>query len=497
MKILTTEQRRKADQYTILNEPISSINLMERAATAAFNKIIEKYNNFNNFLIFCGVGNNGGDGLVIARLLFLQKKNVFVYIVDFSPNKTADFLENFEKIKNLSIPFKIITSVNEIDHNFSDFVVIDAILGSGVSRKLEGLLADVVQKINNSSKIATISIDIPSGLFGDTIKQDIISIKADYTITFQFPFLSFMFPETADYVGEFEVVPIGIIEKEETSQFFITSKDVIFRKRQKFSHKGTYGHGLLIAGSYGRMGAAVLAAKGAHHTGIGLLTVHIPSKCVDIIQISSPESLTSIDKNEFYATYIDNLDKFDAIAIGPAIGFAQETVNLIKRLFIEAKNKKFVIDADAITILSQNRNLIELLPPESILTPHPKELSRLIGETKDSIERLEKQKEFSIKYKVYIIQKGAHTAITTPEGHVYFNSTGNPSLAKGGTGDVLTGVILSLLSQNYSPLECCINGVFIHGLAADIAIKRTNQMSLTPSMLIYYLSDAINNCSII
>lgn len=497
MKIFETQQRRLADEYTIKNEPISSLQLMDRAATAAFDIILQKYGNYTNFAIFAGVGNNGGDGLVVARHLKNIQKNVFIFIVEYAQKYSDDFVANFEKIRLLGINYRIINQVEQINFDLSNFVVIDAIFGSGLCRRIEGLAADVIDFVNNSKKQAVISIDIPSGLLGEinSINNSKI-IFANCTITFQYPYLSFLFAENEKYVGDFWIVDIGIdkdyVEKTQTSFYFSEEKEIkkLLKKRPKFAHKGTFGHSLLVAGSYGKMGAAVLAAKAAHRCGLGLLTAHLPSKCVDIMQISSPETLLSIDKNDFFSSNIENIEKYTSVGIGPAIGFEPQTLNLLEYVLINFANKPIVIDADAITLISCNKNLLNKLPQNAILTPHVRELERLIGVCSNSYQRLIKQIEFSVNHKVIIVQKGAYTAISLPSGDVFFNNTGNNGLATGGSGDVLTGIILGLLSQGYNPEDAAKIGVWVHGLSADIAVQSIGMVSLTPTDVINFVGKA-------
>ncbi len=494
MKILKTEQVKEADAYTIKNEPISSINLMERAATNCTKWILENFLYEKEFVIFAGIGNNGGDGLVIARKLAEVGKKVSVLVVEFSKKFSYDFQVNYQRLLDMKIGIDHLTQISQFSKISKNAVIIDAIFGSGLTRPVLGFAGDVIKKINKL-KNTVIAIDIPSGLFGEENhhlpEQNII--KANFTVTFEFPFLAFVFSENQDFVGEFTVIPIGVsekyIEKAETDYYFLEYEDIAstVKSRKKYSHKGNFGHGLLVAGGYGRMGAAVLAAKAAHRSGIGLLTAHIAKKCVDIMQISSPETMLSIDNDKKSLTSIENLEKYNAIGVGPAIGFEKNTVKLLKKLFSSQKKKKFVIDADAITILGKNKKILEKLPAKSILTPHPKEFSRIINETKNNFIRLQLQREFSIKHNVIIVLKGANTAISTPNGKVYFNSTGNPGMATGGSGDVLTGIILSLLAQNYKPEEAAKIAVYYHGLAADIAAHEVGQMTLIPSDIIDYL----------
>ncbi|MBN2892629.1 MAG: NAD(P)H-hydrate dehydratase [Bacteroidales bacterium] len=500
MKILKTEQVKEADEFTINNEPITSIDLMERAAKTATEWILLELADFDKFTIFAGIGNNGGDGLVIARLLSEAKKTVKLHIVEFSTKYSEDFQINLKRLKGKNVEINYIKNIDEFPNLEEESVIIDAIFGSGLTRPVTGFAGDVIKKINEAEKELVVAIDVPSGLLGEENhhleEQNII--KADVTLTFEFPFLSFLFAENENFVGEFIVIPIGIspkyISSAETDYKIIENEQVatMYRLPKKFSHKGTNGHGLLIAGGYGRMGAAILAAKAAHRSGIGLLTAHIPKKCVDIMQISSPETLLSIDENNKNSTQIHSLSTFNAIGIGPALGFEKETEKMLKKLLKASKNKPLVIDADAITIISKNKKLYNLLPKNCILTPHPKEFERLVGKTKNNYLRLKLQKEFSIKYKVIVVLKGANTSVSLPNGKVYFNPTGNPGMATGGTGDVLTGIILGLLAQGYTPEEAAIMGVYLHGLAGDEANIELNTNSIIASDLIFYLDKAFD-----
>ena len=504
MKILSTKQVKEADKYTIEKEPILSIDLMERAASRAAKWIIDNIGIENDFAIFVGPGNNGGDGLVIARHLDREqrmrhlKNFVHVYIVKFSDKFSEDFKINLERLKNTNVIVYYISSIDSFPNLLGNEVIVDAIFGSGLSRPASGLAGEVIERINNIKKKLVIAIDIPSGLFGEENHIQTQSIiRANYTLTFEFPFLSFLFAENEDFVGQFIIIPIGIhpefIKKVKTDFFTIELSDIKnrLRSRKKFSHKGNYGHGLLIAGHYGTMGAAVLSARAAHRTGIGLLTAHLPKKCVDIMQISSPETIVQIDEqNEEFSAYISDLANFNAIGIGPGIGLRQEPALLLRDLLTKANNKHFVLDADAITILGQNKEWLKFLPPKSILTPHPKEFERIAGPSPNHYRRLLLQREFSQKYNVIIVLKGAYTCISFPNGKCYFNTTGNPGMATGGSGDVLTGMILSLLAQNYSPEDAAILAVYLHGLSGDFAAKEITEPCLIASDLIDYLPKA-------
>jgi NAD(P)H-hydrate epimerase len=497
MKILDIEKVRQADLFTIENEPISSIDLMERAGTNCTKWISKKLKKKQAVYVFVGPGNNGGDGLVIARHLFEQGYDVNLELVLFTENFSNDFKANLKRIEQLK-EFKKneIRAKKDLERIPEGALVIDAIFGSGLSRKVEGLAADVIMHINNSEGII-VSIDIPSGLFADIIsdaKQSSI-IRADYTLSLQFPKFSFMFAETELIVGQLVIIDIGLhpeyINKVEAKAFLVEPVDAaqLVKPRAKFSHKGTYGHALLVAGSYGKMGAAVLSARASLRSGLGLLTTHIPKSGVNILQTAVPESMLSIDENEQYFSQLPKLDNYNVIGIGPGLGTDKQSQNSLKLLIQEFKSP-MVIDADALNILSENKTWLSFLPKGSILTPHPKEFERLAGKSSNSFERVQKQIDFAIKYQVYVVLKGASTSIATPDGKLFFNSTGNPGMATAGSGDVLTGIILGLLSQHYSPLHASILGVHLHGLSGDLAAKKKGFDSLIAGDLVDYLGKA-------
>ncbi len=497
MKIFTANLTREADNYTIKNEPISSLNLMERAASRAADKILKIYFDKIHFSVFAGPGNNGGDGLVIARLLAEKGLNVNVYFVKFSDKVSDDFDANFKRLQKIKdVKINILDDINNFPSFRKNEIIIDAIFGSGLTRPLKGLPEEVVKKINESGN-DVVAIDSPSGLFGeDNPSGERTLIRATHTLSFQYPSLSFMFAENDIYVGEFHIIDIGIhkdfIQNTETYYYYTIKEDIKIKKRKKFSHKGNYGHALLISGSYGKAGANIFAAKSAHRTGIGLLTSVVPVCNYQILQISSPETMLFIDIEEKFISTLPDLSKYNAISIGPGIGFAEKTKLMLKKL-IENYHNPIVFDADAVTILSENKDFLQTVPEGSIFTPHPKEFERLVGKCNTNFEEMQKQIEFSKKYKVFIVLKGAHTSISTPEGNVYFNSTGNPGMATGGSGDVLTGIILSFLSQGYSPSEAAIYGVYIHGLAGDFAAENKGQYPLIASDIIDFLSEALKS----
>ena len=502
MKILTASQIREADEHTLINEPIKSIDLMERASKACVDWIINKFDNKYNFKIFCGLGNNGGDGLVIARLLKAENYNIEVFKINYSDKCTRDFLSNEKRLRKIKeIKFVDVyknDDLKKIDIN-PNSIIIDAIFGSGLSKPIDGFVADVVYFVNKSNSIK-ISIDIPSGLFCEDNSNNNFEniLKANITLTFEFPKLSFMFPENSQYIGEFEILPIGLnsefIANSETMKHFIIKEDVksILKARNKFSHKGNFGHAFLVAGSIGRIGAAVLASKACLKTGAGLLTTHVPKCGCQILQTILPEAMIDIDENEEIISSFIDISKYSAVGIGPGIGTQKETQNALK-LMIQNSCWQMIFDADAINIISENKTWLSFLPKNSIFTPHPKEFERLCGKSINEIDRLEKQLEFSRKYSAFVVLKGAHTSISCPDGNIYFNSTGNPGMATAGSGDVLTGIILSLLVQGYSSKHACILGVYIHGLAGDLAADVIGQESLISTNIIEYLGYAFKN----
>ncbi len=499
MKILSIENIRKGDEFTINNEPITSIDLMERASQNCSNWILNNYDNQQKFVVVSGPGNNGGDGIAIARLLTAQSYNVRVVIIEYTSNYSKDFILNLKRLKEIGITPIIIKSEDDNFEISNNEIIIDAIFGSGLSRDITGFTANIVDYINALNN-TIISIDIPSGLFGNTLPtaKNPKIIHANYTLSIAFPKQIFLFSEAESYIGQWHNIDINIhpsyIENVEALGYYVNGYDIVqmIKNRSKFSHKGSYGHALLIAGSNSKFGAAVLASKAALRSGLGLLTTHIPNNAVDILQISSPETMLSIDKNSNHFSEIKISEKINAIGIGPGLGTHKESQRALKQI-IQNYNTPIVFDADALNILAENKTWLAFLPPSSILTPHPKEFERLAGKSSNSQDRLILQKEFSRKHKVYVILKGAHTCISTPDGKIFYNSTGNPGMATAGSGDVLTGIILSLLAQSYHPQIASILGVYVHGLAGDIAAVNNGFEALIASDIIDNLGNAFIN----
>ena len=497
MKILSAEQIRVCDAFTIQNEPIASIDLMERAAMACIKHIVKNSSIDSEFIIFCGKGNNGGDGLAVARFLLKRNYEVKVFIVNHTKEASPDFTTNLERLNEVKSEciFQIEKEEDlkqiEITKNS---IFIDALFGTGLNKSLFGLPASVVNFIN-SFKIAVISIDMPSGLYADKPNDstDVI-VNCTVALSFQFPKLSFLMPQNGNYVPAFEVLDIGLhkdfIHKIFTPHYYITKSDLqpLLKTRQKFSHKGVYGHALLVAGAYGKMGASVIAAKACLRSGAGLLTVQTPKKGIEVLQSSVPEAMVNADVHEEIITELPQLDKYNAVGIGPGMGTHPETESVIKKLL--NYTLPMVFDADAINILSNNKTWLSFLAPDTILTPHVKEFDRLTHKHTNDFERLESAKQFAVRQRCILILKGAYTQTVMPDGNVFFNSTGNAGLAKGGSGDTLTGIILGLLARGYTPPQAALIGVYIHGSAADACLKKIHIESLLATDVIAKLPKA-------
>lgn len=507
MKILSASQLKVVDAYTIEHEPISSTNLMERASRAIADKIRSHWSIDTPVKIFAGPGNNGGDALAIARMLGETNYKVYVYLFNTSDSLSADCqinkqrLIDFQDVKQNTMGVRNVELV-EVTSQFTPpkleegDLVVDGLFGTGLSRPLNGGFASVVKYIN-SSPATVVSIDIPSGLMCEDNTYNVMNhiVKANYTFTLQYPKLSFFFAENEQYVGEWEVLDIGVkdpmTEETHTSYYFTEQADLLplLKSRSKFAHKGSVGHALLIAGKRGMAGAAILAARACMRSGAGKLTVRVPEHNVRIMQEAVPEAILNIDVDQNCFSQSFDTSEFDAMAIGPGIGTSSYTV----QAFIEQVSMTkcpMVIDADALNILGSHRGWITQLPRRCILTPHKKELFGLISTTRNSYEELERTRELAARQQVYIVIKGAYSAIVTPEGNVYFNSSGNPGMATAGAGDVLTGVIVSLLAQGYVPEVAARLGVYLHGLAGDLAAEDLSYEGVISSDLVEYLPKA-------
>lgn len=489
MKILSSKQMHVLDGLTMQNQNITSSELMERASEKISQQIIKLINTENQIKIFCGSGNNGGDGLCIARILFsLGYDNITCFRLMNLKKFSEDNLLNFKRLQQTNVKILEINSEDDIPEISQNDIVIDAIFGTGLSREISGLTAQIIEKIN-SSKAEIIAIDIPSGLNDTSIMPKTV-IKSTHTLKIHTPTVSMLLPENENIIGSLSIIDINLdkneSEKNDSPYNFLTENEIktIIKPRKKFSHKGSFGHSLLVVGEYLKGGAAVLAARACHRVGAGLVTVHCPEKLVNILQTTTPETMLSINE-------LPDLQKFAAIGIGPGIGTLKEATKNVTTIL---STRQAVFDADALNIISAN-NFQKLIPENSVLTPHVKEFERLFGKTNNSYERLELLRQKAIELKTTIVLKGAYSQIATPDGQVFFNSTGNPGMATAGSGDVLTGIITGLISQKYTAIEAAKIGVYIHGLAGDLAALEKGTQGIIASDIIEKIPFAIKKLS--
>ena len=500
MKIFHASQIKEIDQATTHKQSIASIELMERACEAFVASFMDMFrvHEHPSLSILCGQGNNGGDGLGIARLLHGKGYDVAIYILDSFSSSSDDFNENLSRLSSMSVPCKYIRDVEDMPVFDTDELIVDAILGVGLDRPLTGLIHQVVDYLNKLPNV-TLSVDIPTGLSADS-KMEGLCIYADHTFTFDAPKCAFMFEENADYVGDFHILDIGldadVKDQMDSANVYLDISEVqpFFKKREKFAHKGVFGHALLIAGSHGKIGAAVLASQSCLRSGVGLLTTHVPSCGYSIMQSTVPEAMVSVDEDEHIFTRVYDLQKYAAIGIGCGLSTKNRTRNALCYV-LKNISLPVVLDADALNILGQNPDWFQYVPKDSILTPHPVEFERMFGRTDSGFEQLELQRAKSIELGVYIVLKGAHSSISTPEGTVYFNATGNPGMGTAGSGDVLTGIVLGLLSQRYSPSEAVKLGVLLHGLAGDHAADNLGEEFMLASDITGHLHVAFKDLS--
>ncbi|HOH23448.1 MAG TPA: NAD(P)H-hydrate dehydratase, partial [Bacteroidales bacterium] len=494
--------------FTIKTEPIAPIDLMERAASLFAEKLINEtdLDSFCEIVVVCGPGKNGGDGLVIARYL-AQTHKVLVVDSCFDSKPCEEFIINYALIEGNS-NVTIVKADQFIQESYPSTplffpLIIDALFGIGISRKLEGSFEKLVHYINQINGYV-VAVDVPSGLLCDEhTPDDYVSVFAHQVYTFQFPKLAFLLPENSIRLLSFSVIDIGLL----IPPFISFNKKLIneevasllLHSRALFSHKGTFGHGLLIAGSSKMPGAALIGAVAAMRGGMGKLTVHAPSKVLDALTPYLPEAIHSIDENvECFSGIADPIEQFQSIAIGPGLGTEKLTMEAFERLLIQIKDAQtsipLVIDADALNMVSKAPHLQKLIPPYTILTPHFKEFERLLGPVENDFHRLEKLKEFAQEYQLIVVLKGYYSVVALPSGELFFNQSGNSGMATAGSGDLLTGLILSLLAQKYHPHDAALLGVYIHGRAADFAVQdRHSEESLIASDIASYFGVAFKS----
>ena len=498
MKIFTSAQIQELDRYTIENEPIPSLDLMERAAKALTQAITEKYATATPVVVFAGPGNNGGDALAVARLLAEKNYQVSVYLFNINRQLSPDCAANKTRLQEAKRVQNFVEVIEEFDppRLEANMLVVDGLFGSGLNKPLAGGFSSLVKYIN-ASPAQVVSIDVPSGLMTEDNTYNVRAniIRANITLTLQQPKLAFLFPENQTFIGQLRVLDIRLsqegMEKIEAPYTIIEESDVRQRLigRNPFAHKGQMGHALLIAGSYCMAGAAVLTARACLRSGAGKVTVNSPKRNIPVLQMSVPEAIIQKGNEEtIFAEAVDTED-YNALGIGPGLGQSEQTaIALIAQL--RRTQCPIVADADALNILANHRAWVQQLPQGIILTPHAKELDRLEGHSADSYERLSKARNLAEKIKGYVILKGRYTAICLPDGHILFNPTGNAGMATAGSGDVLTGIITGLLARGYKPQDACIVGVYLHGLAGDLAAHDLGEESMLASDIIRYISRA-------
>lgn len=496
----TVEQTRLCEQHTMSSEPITSLDLMERAGTCCARHLTEfiQQNRFKQIFIFCGTGNNGGDGLVIARKLrqTAPTDNIPVTVIlcqkpeaKYSPEMSTN-LSRWNDIADKSTQAEtIIFNPEEFPAIPDSSLIIDAIFGIGLSRPAIGVHAEAIRAINASDAF-TIAIDTPSGLFCDRHtphENDIVMANA--TLSIQFQKLAFLTAEAFPFYGTVHVVEIQMTPPQTLAcaRELITTQMVanMLKERNPYANKGNFGHGLLIAGCDNMPGAAVLASKAALRGGIGKLTVHTAGTATLVLPTVLPEAILHKDPDSLVVSDLDwstLQSNINAIAIGPGLGTHRKTFTLIKDI-LDTVNAPVILDADALNMLAENKTWMAYLPQNSILTPHLKEFDRLAGPSANDFERIEKAREFAKRYNIILVLKGHHTVITMPDENQFFNTTGNAGMATAGSGDVLTGILLALMAQGYNPAESAIIGVFVHGLSGDLYCQDKSSVSLIASDL--------------
>lgn len=498
MKILTGGQFRELDLYTIEHEPIRSIELMERASREVTEEILRRWpSQGQHIYVFAGPGGNGGDGLATARMLAEAGRDVTAYLFNVNGHLNPDCEENRDRLKGVEGATLVeVTSELVFPELRPTDLVVDALFGTGLSKPLGGGFALVAKRLNQS-QCTVVSIDVPSGLMcEDNAYNDTLSIvRAHATLAIQLPKLAFFFPENQRYVGDFTLLPIGLSDEGLAgikSHLWLTEEAevrALLRRRTRFSHKGTMGHALIVAGSRGMMGAAILACRAALRTGLGKLTAHLPYSTLDIMQTAVPEALGQTDLDPDIITTTLDAGCYQAIGIGPGIGQDRHTATALHG-YLSQQTGPMVVDADALNILSENPTWLRELPHDSILTPHPRELDRLVGPSKSSYERMNRARNLAVTYKIFVVVKGHYSQICTPTGSVLLNPTGNPGMATAGSGDVLTGILTGLLAQGYLPSEAVVLGVYLHGLAGDLAAEELEEECMLASDIINYLPKA-------
>ncbi len=499
MKIFTTDQIRDIDLKTIENEGITSLQLIERVAESVTCEIISRWRSSKKIAIFAGPGNNGADALTVGRMLVEQGYSPEIFLFNIGGNRLSPDCATCKDrlLQAGEIDFTEVTGLFSLPHLSSEYLVVDGLFGSGLREPLSGCFMTLVRYINESGA-TIVAIDVPSGLFGDwnprSINRNII--HADLTLAIQFPRLSFFIADNAELIGEWKILDIELspseIRRTPAPFYYVEKNDVrrVLQPRGEFTSKADYGSALLIAGSSGMLGAAVLAARGALRSGAGKVTVHSARCGHSVLQSSVPEALFQTDNNDLCITDMLPRHEYSAIAIGPGIGTNEATINALEA-FLKSYDKPVILDADALNCIARRNNLLHYVPVLSIITPHAGEFDRLFGAQPNHEARLAKAIEMAHNYNILIILKGHYTAIVRPDGKIYFNSSGNPAMATPGSGDVLTGVLAAMLAQGYKPEIAALLAVYIHGYAGDLAAETEGQYGVTAGDIAARIGQAI------
>ncbi|NJB85138.1 NAD(P)H-hydrate epimerase [Lewinella marina] len=496
MRILTAQQHQELDQATLEQDGISSLELMERAATAWAKRFTELFaDKSREVVVVCGPGNNGGDGLAIARLLRFEAYTISVVAADIAP-ASPDHQDNRRRAKDVGVHIRTLREGDALPSFRKRSIVIDALFGTGLSRSIEGYWAWLVEHLNEQP-VTRVAVDLPSGLRTDEPSTGAI-VRADRTLSLGYPKLALFAPANTEYLGHWELVPFRLADPPAPADGasppprMLTPRPVaaLLKARRANDHKGTFGHALLVAGGFGKMGAAVLSARSVLRAGAGLLTVHIPRVGYEILQMSIPEAMCSIDQHRYMVSALqEDVTQYDTVGVGPGLGTKPATQQAVFQL-LEQFPRPLVIDADALNILAGTPEKLATLPAGSLLTPHPKEFERLFGATDDDFQRWQLQLAKARELNAVIVLKTGYTAVATPDGELFFNTTGNPGMGTGGTGDALTGILTGLLAQGYPPADAARLGVYLHGLAGDLAARDVGQESLLAEDLIHHLGPA-------
>jgi hydroxyethylthiazole kinase-like uncharacterized protein yjeF len=496
MKIFTASQIHQWDQITIQKYFQESSELMEVAAQLCVDFIKEE-EIASSYAIICGIGNNGGDGLCIARMLAAEDHDVKVFVVGDSEQGSRDFKKNLQLLLNTDVALHFISEEHQSFDPDENAIIIDCLFGTGLNRPLEGWQADFVLQVNLLPN-RVVSIDLPSGMLADSLEPQVGAIvESDLTLTFQIPKRSLLFEDNYPFVGDFEIIQLGLDYEFELNEacdliyFNELEAAKLFHSRKKYAHKNSFGHAGVIAGSKGKMGAAILCSMAAMRAGAGLVTVQIPHSGESILQTALPEAMCLTDEGEFYLKTSEIQPNHSATCIGPGIDQSPETALMMRKILKQEVTGALVLDADALNIIAA-KNLHHSIPEGSILTPHVGEFDRLFGKHENSFDRFKTLREKAIELKCVIVLKGAHTMVAAPDGSVSFNSSGNPGMATAGSGDVLTGVLVAMCAQKYDVVDAARLGVYLHGVAGDIAADERGGSGLLARDIIEYLPAAMD-----